>query len=525
MKKISLLIIILFIGLIGYYYYNYNNSKISITSYEYIKIEKGNIKKTVSATGKIIPTSTLILSSEISGKIVDVATDYNEIVKKGDVLATFDQNPFLLNVEETKTSVGISKSKLKQKKASLEKAESELKNSISNKIGSESKLNDFSLYLDKLQDNLEYKKALYNNKFISKKEFEDASFEYESAIFQFSTLQSEISSLNAIISSREAQIKIINAEIEEVENLIKQTELKLESEILDLSKTKILSPIDGFILDRHISVGDVLGAYQKDSIMFTIAETLSKMSIEIFIDESDIGNIKPNQVVEFSTDAFPDRKLNATITQIRYSPVDDQNVITYEVIASFDNPNNILLPGMTANVDIIVESKKDILKVKNSALSIKLNQKPNQNSGKSGNRWGGGGPSQMQEIMGQLNMTKEQENKMRSVYPKLGKVRESLTSKNYSPEKIRKEMQLYIENALIELLNDDQKNKYFSLKESLNVKKVYKLVDDEHKKIDLITGLNSGGYTEIVKGELQEGDEVISKIKIETSKKKALRLF
>ena len=127
--------------------------------------------------------------------------------------------------------------------------------------------------------------------------------------------------------------------------------------------------------------------------------------------------------------------------------------------------------------------------------------------------------------MGQLNMTKEQENKMRSVYPKLGKVRESLTSKNYSPEKIRKEMQLYIENALIELLNDDQKNKYFSLKEFLNVKKVYKLVDGEHKKIDLITGLNSGGYTEIVKGELQEGDEVISKIKIETSKKKALRLF
>ena len=105
-----------------------------------------------------------------------------------------------------------------------------------------------------------------------------------------------------------------------------------------------MSPIDGFILDKHISVGDVLGAYQKDSIMFTIAETLSKMNIEIFIDESDIGNIKPNQQVQFTTDAFPDRKLEANITQIRYSPIDDQNVITYEVIASFDNPNNILLP-------------------------------------------------------------------------------------------------------------------------------------------------------------------------------------
>ena len=524
MKKIIFLILIFTIIGSAYYYYNIYSNQVSTTSYEYIKIEKGNIKKTVSATGKIIPTSTLILSSEISGKIVDVEKDYNETVKIGDVLATFDQNPFLLKVEETQISVGISKSKLKQKKASLEKADSELNNSISNKSGAESKLSDFSLFVQKLKENLENQKTLFKNKFISKKEFEDAKFEYESAIFQFNTLESEISSLNAIINSREAQIKIINAEIEEVMKLIYQAELVLESEKLDLSKTKIVSPIDGFILDKHISVGDVLGAYQKDSIMFTIAESLSKMNIEIFIDESDIGNIKPNQDVEFSTDAFPDRKLKATITQIRYSPVDDQNVITYEVIASFDNPNDILLPGMTANVDIIIENKKDILKVKNSALSVKLNQKAKPNSGSGGSRWGSG-PTQLQEIMGQINITKEQQNKMRSVYPKLGKVRESLAAKNMSPEKIGKEMQLYIENALIELLNDEQKNKFFLLKESLNVKKVYMLVDGEHTKIDLITGLNSGGFTEIIKGELQEGDEVISKIVVQTTNKKALRLF
>ena len=321
-------------------------------------------------------------------------------------------------------------------------------------------------------------------------------------------------------------VKLLSIQVmsQEVKKLIEQTQLKLESEKLDLSKTRIVSPIDGFILDRHISVGDVLGAYQKDSIMFTISETLSKMNIEIFIDESDIGNIKVDQTVEFSTDAFPDRKLTATITQIRYSPIDDQNVITYEVLASFENPNNILLPGMTANVDIIVKNKNDILKVKNSALSVKLNQKPKKQSS-SGSGWGSGRPSQMQEIMGQLDMTADQQNKMRGVYPKLGKLRASLEAKNVSPEKITKEIQLFIENGLIELLTDEQRNKYFALKESLNVKKVYKLVDGDHQKIDLITGLNSGGYTEIIKGELSEGDEVISKITVETTSKKALRLF
>ena len=523
MKKILFFILIAVFLAGGYYYFYQDNGEVSTTTYEFIKIEKGNIKKIVSATGKITPTNSQILSSEISGKIVSIEKDFNQNVKRGDTLAIFDQNPFLLKIKATEIDVDISNSKLKQKEASYEKAKSELSNAISNKIGSEAKLNDFKLLVKTLKKNLDNQLILFNKKFISEKEYEDSLLEYDRAIYQLSSLESDILSLNAIIDSKKAQLKIIEAEIEEVESIITQSKLILESEKLDLSKTKIISPIDGFILDRHISVGDVLGAYQKDSIMFTIAETVSRMNIEIFIDESDIGNIQLNQKVEFSTDAFPDRKLNATITQIRYSPVDDQNVITYEVIASFDNPNNILLPGMTANVDIIVENKEEVLKVKNSALSVKLNEKPKENSG-SGNRWGGGA-SQMQEIMGQLNMTTEQKNKMRGVYPKLGKVRESLSAKNLSPEKIRKEMQLYIENALIELLDEDQKNKYFSLKESLNVKKVYKLADGEYKKIELITGLNSGGYTEIIKGDLEEGDEVISKGIVKTSNKKALRLF
>ena len=130
MKKFILLILAIIIAGGGYYYFFVsNNTEVATTSYEYIKIEKGNIKKTVSATGKIIPTSTLTLSSEISGKIVEINKDFNEQIGKGEVLAIFDQNPFTLSVKESQTSVDISKSKLKQKQASLEKAKSELNNS------------------------------------------------------------------------------------------------------------------------------------------------------------------------------------------------------------------------------------------------------------------------------------------------------------------------------------------------------------------------------------------------------------
>ena len=104
MKKFILFVVIVAVAGGGYYYYNLSNTQVSTTSYEYIKVEKGNIKKTVSATGKIIPTSTLTLSSEISGKIVKINKDFNEQIEIGEVLATFDQNPFILRVEETETS-------------------------------------------------------------------------------------------------------------------------------------------------------------------------------------------------------------------------------------------------------------------------------------------------------------------------------------------------------------------------------------------------------------------------------------
>ena len=109
MKRIILFILIIAVGAAGYYYFSLNNTEVATTSYEYIKIEKGNIKKTVSATGKIIPTSTLTLSSEISGKIVDINKDFNEKVSKGEILAIFDQDPFILGVKESQTSVDISK--------------------------------------------------------------------------------------------------------------------------------------------------------------------------------------------------------------------------------------------------------------------------------------------------------------------------------------------------------------------------------------------------------------------------------
>ena len=151
-KYLYTLIFILISGSI-YYYFFYKDNKITNISYEFTSVEKGNIKKIVSATGTIVPTSEIVLSSEISGKIADIFKDYNDPVLEGEKLAIFDQNPFILKVKESQTSVDISNSVLKQKKASLEKAKAELNNAQSNKIGSIAKIDDYELYIANLKNN------------------------------------------------------------------------------------------------------------------------------------------------------------------------------------------------------------------------------------------------------------------------------------------------------------------------------------------------------------------------------------
>ena len=522
-KKTIYFLIFLLILALTYYYFFYQNKKVTNISYEFTKIEKGNIKKIVSATGTIVPTSEIVLSSEISGKIVDIFKDYNEIVSKGEKLAVFDQNPFILKVKESQTAVDISNSILKQKKASLEKAKAELTNVKSNKVGAIAKIDDYQLYVKNLEKNLLKQNQLLKNKYISKKEFESSELEFNRSIFQLQNLKADLLSLNATINSRISTIKIIEAEIEEIKTLISQRKLTLESEKLDLSKTVIRSPIKGFILDKHISVGDVLGSYQKDSIMFTIAESLENMNLEIFIDESDIGNIKLKQSVIFSTDAFPNKKIEANISQIRYTPIEEQNVITYQVIASFQNPNQILFPGMTANIDIIIDERKDILKIKNAALSVKIQGESSQPKK---SKWGGSsdGQSVMREIMGKLNLTKKQRGKMMSIWPQLGKKKEELTNKGMSEEKVSKQVNQFFEDLFVKLLTDEQLSKFYILKTS-QIKKVYQMTNGKPEELELSVGLKAGGYSEILNTEVNEGDEFISKVIINESTKKALRLF
>jgi len=139
----------------------------------------------------------------------------------------------------------------------------------------------------------------------------------------------------------------------------------------DLERSVIRSPIDGVVVDRQVNVGQSVAASLQAPTLFIIAQDLSRLQANITVDEADIGYVQENQGVRFTVDAFPDREFEGRVSQVRQQGVSEQGVVSYTVVVEADNPGRALLPGMTANADIILEQREDVLRLPNTALRFR----------------------------------------------------------------------------------------------------------------------------------------------------------
>lgn len=268
------------------------------TVYKSEPVQKGDISVVITATGKVNPVTRVQVGTQVTGTISKIYADFNEKVKKGQVIAQID--PTFL------------KAQLLEAEASMERAKAQV---------------------DQMKKTLERASELFDRKLISQAEKDEASTNYDLAV---------------------AQLKQNNAAYHRAE--------------VSLEYTNIVSPIDGVIISRNVDVGQTVAASLQAPILFLIANDLSKIHVEATIDEVDIGKVKVGQDVAFFVDAYPDEKFQGKVTQIRLQPIVTQNLVSYEVIIDVTNEDNKLLPGMTANLSIIVDTKKDVIKVPNMAL-------------------------------------------------------------------------------------------------------------------------------------------------------------
>lgn len=282
------------------------------------KVARGDIIRTVSATGTVNPVATVLVGTQVSGTIKHIYVDFNSSVKKGQVIAEIDPSLFEAQVEQARANVLAARANLKKAEAVLADASRAL----------------------------ERNKALFAKDLIAKSELETAQTNYQTALAQVVAAKAQLS----------------------------QSEAALKSAETNLRYTKIISPVDGVVISRNVDVGQTVAASFQTPTLFTIARDLTKMQINTNVAEADIGKIAVDQMVEFTVDAYPEEVFRGKVSQIRLAPINIQNVVTYDVVIVVDNPDLKLKPGMTANVSIITGEKKNVIRVPNAALRITLSR-------------------------------------------------------------------------------------------------------------------------------------------------------
>jgi HlyD family secretion protein len=321
------------------------------------KVEHGDISQVVQATGTINPVNTVPVGSVVSGNVVSVSVDFNTQVKKGDVLAQIDPVPFqnalaqaqasyqnaVANVANLEAQIGTSTANVATMKANVAKAHATTIN-----MGTTQKRT----------------KLLADQGVFSAQQNDDAQAAYDEAvaaenatIAQEKQAESQLASTVAQRDQAKAQVLIQKAAVDTAK--------------LQLSYCTIRAPIDGTVINRTVNVGQPVAASLQAPNLFSIGQDLRHMLVYSNTDEADVGRIKVGKQATFRVDSFPRETFNGTVSQVRMNATTIQNVVTYNTMVAFDNPDLKLFPGMTAYISIPVSEAKDVVKIPNGALRFK----------------------------------------------------------------------------------------------------------------------------------------------------------
>ncbi|MCW8926398.1 MAG: efflux RND transporter periplasmic adaptor subunit [Xanthomonadales bacterium] len=296
---------------------------------ETTQLDVGNIVRAVATSGAVRPLITVEVGSQLSGQLADIYVDFNSEVKAGDIIALIDSKTFESRVVQSSADLKVARSNVIVQRAAIDRAKANLRKA-----------------------RLEYERAepLANAGTLSASDFDTALASFESA--------------KADLTMAEAQLQNALANEE-------QRQASLESAEIDLERTKIRSPIDGVVIERAVDQGQTVAASFSAPVLFRIAQDLTKIQIEANVDEADIGNVVEGNEASFTVDAYPDLEFTGRVEQVRLAPNETNNVVTYTVIITADNPDLKLLPGMTAIVEIITGKAENVLRVSNDAVRFR----------------------------------------------------------------------------------------------------------------------------------------------------------
>lgn len=378
-------------GTAGYFYFG---RKATAEEYITAKIERGNVRNTVSATGALQAVTTVQVGSQVSGIIKALYVDFNSNVRRGQVVAQLDPSIFQAQVAQQRANVEAARANLADAQARLVSAEVAIESQRANVGSASANLEALKAQRDDAKSALQRQEGLATAGIINQRDLDIARTTLQSAEARYNQAVSQVAQARATeLQATRSGIAQANAAVKQAQAQVQQTEASLRLAEVNLSHTTIASPIDGVVVSRNVDVGQTVAASLSAPTLFTIANDLTQMQVIANIDQADIGVINSANKIGFTVDAFPGQTFNGTISQIRLNPVNTQNVVTYNVVIDVQNPDLKLKPGMTANLTITIAERQNVLKVPNAALRFRPAEMTPEKMRElfSGGREGGGG--------------------------------------------------------------------------------------------------------------------------------------
>lgn len=312
-RLVTIAIIVIAVGIgAGAYYYTRDEAKPQVMT---SPVTRGDVTEAVSATGTLEAVTTVQVGTQVSGTIQALYADYNSIVHKGQVIARLDPSLFQTQID--------------QQRANLARSEADVER--------------LRVQVDDARTKLTRARELSERSLIPATELETAE-----------------------VNLRAAQAQLLSAQAQ-----VTQSRASLNQSDVNLQHTVIAAPIEGIVISRNVDVGQTVAASMQAPTLFVIAADLTKMKVNANIDEADVGRIRPGQHVAFRVDAYPTSEFDGTVTQIRLQPTTVQNVVTYATVIDVPNNDLRLKPGMTANVQIQIAHRTNVLRVPNMALRFR----------------------------------------------------------------------------------------------------------------------------------------------------------
>ena len=492
------------------------------------KIERGDVLKSVSASGELGAVITVQVGSEISGQVSELLADFNSKVRADQVIARIDPESFEARVSQSRAELAVAKATVGIRSAALIQAQANLQNARAQLAVGEANFKRAKVTAADLKLDYDRKRQLRERGAVAASTVDKTRAAWEAAIQQVAAAEAQRRAHRSTISARSAQVEMAEAEVVHARAQVQQKEASLRVAEVNLDNTYIRSPVDGVVIGRNVDVGQTVAASLQAPTLFTIAQDLRKMQVETSIDEADIGQVRVGQQATFTVDSFPGRQFQGSVTQIRLQPQNVQNVVTYTVVLTANNGDLRLLPGMTANVEIKVSNRSGVLRIPNTALRFNPPGAPPPAAAAA--RGPGGRPNaaareerraqneaRRKRLAETLGLDEEQMGQFREIERVAFRRIASLRRNGIRGEEFRnsaRQLRRQAGEATMAILNPDQRAKYGAILAERRANPVRRtrawvLEDGKPKAVNVFIGVGDGKFTELVRGGLTEGQEVL----------------